>query len=64
VSASVRRVELEPLLHALADVDALSKGIGRGDAWVALRTLALTLAGKPAVPLATIPAAALDPTRS
>ena len=32
-------------------VDALSKGIGRGDAWNELLDLALHLAGKPAVPL-------------
>ncbi len=47
------RAQVDPLLHALADIDALSKGIGRGDAWVALRTIALALAGHPAVPLAT-----------
>ena len=51
----VDRGQVDPLLRALADVDALSKGIGRGDAWVALQTLALALAGNAAVPLATIP---------
>jgi DNA polymerase-3 subunit delta len=42
---------LAPLLRALARLDALSKGIGRGNAWDELRTLALHLAGKPPVPL-------------
>ncbi|MEO5699651.1 MAG: DNA polymerase III subunit delta [Casimicrobiaceae bacterium] len=35
------------MLAALARLDALSKGIGKGSAWDALRTLALALAGKP-----------------
>ena len=43
---------LRPMLRALATLDALSKGIGRGNAWDELRTLALALAGHPAVPLA------------
>ena len=34
---------------ALAKLDALSKGIGRGDAWDALTDVALTLCGKPTV---------------
>lgn len=42
---------LTPLLRALARLDALSKGIGRGNAWDELRTLALAFAGKPPVPL-------------
>ena len=33
----------------LAKLDALSKGIGRGDAWDALTDAALTLCGRPAV---------------
>jgi DNA polymerase III subunit delta len=41
-----------PMLHALATLDALSKGIGRGNAWDELRALGLSLAGHPAVPLA------------
>jgi len=39
------------LLHALARVDAVSKGIGTGNAWEELATIALALAGKPAVAL-------------
>ena len=35
------------LLLALARLDALSKGLGRGDAWDALTDAALTLCGKP-----------------
>jgi len=35
------------LLLALAKLDALSKGLGRGDAWDALTDVALTLCGKP-----------------
>jgi DNA polymerase-3 subunit delta len=41
--------QVMPLVHGLARLDALSKGIGRGDAWAELRTLALALAGKPAL---------------
>ncbi len=47
----VRNVDVVPLLRALARLDALSKGIGRGDAWDDLAAVALTLAGKPARPL-------------
>ncbi len=43
---------LTPLLRALARLDALSKGIGRGNVWDELRAAALVLAGKPATPLA------------
>lgn len=53
---AARRVKLAaitPLLAALAHLDAVSKGIGRGNAWDELRTAALTFAGKPALPLAT-----------
>ena len=35
------------LLLALSNLDALSKGLGRGDAWDALTDIALTLCGKP-----------------
>ena len=35
------------LLMALARLDALSKGLGRGDTWDALTDVALTLCGKP-----------------
>lgn len=42
---------LPPLAAALARLDALSKGIGRGNVWDELRTTALALAGKPALPL-------------
>jgi DNA polymerase-3 subunit delta len=35
------------LLTRLARLDALAKGIGRGNAWDELRELALMLAGKP-----------------
>jgi DNA polymerase-3 subunit delta len=38
-----------PLLRDLARLDAVSKGIGRGDAWDELRSLALAVAGKPAL---------------
>jgi len=41
------------MLAALATLDALSKGIGEGNAWDGLVNLGLTLAGKPALPLAT-----------
>lgn len=47
----VRPAEIPALLRALAQLDALSKGIGRGDAWDDFRTLVAALAGKPAVPL-------------
>jgi len=36
-----------PLLSALARLDALAKGIGRGNAWDELRTVALMLMGLP-----------------
>ena len=51
---AARRVpaqSIAPMLRALATLDAVSKGIGRGNAWDDLRTLALALAGKPALPL-------------
>ena len=37
---------IAPLLRALANLDALSKGIGTGNAWDELRRLALALAGR------------------
>ena len=37
-----------PLLRTLARLDAVSKGIGRGNAWDELRQAALALAGTPA----------------
>ncbi|MBK7793765.1 MAG: DNA polymerase III subunit delta [Betaproteobacteria bacterium] len=37
-----------PLLQGLARLDALSKGIGRGNAWDDLQSLAMALSGKPA----------------
>jgi len=55
---AVRRVQpgvAVQLLRALARLDALSKGLGRGNAWDDLVTLALTLAGKPALPLPGTP---------
>jgi DNA polymerase-3 subunit delta len=39
-----------PLMAALARLDALAKGIGRGNVWDELRSAALTLAGSPALP--------------
>jgi len=47
----VRNDHVVPLLRALARLDALAKGIGRGDAWDDLAAVALALAGKPARPL-------------
>jgi hypothetical protein len=35
------------MLLELAKLDALAKGIGRGNVWEALRALALALAGRP-----------------
>jgi DNA polymerase III subunit delta len=43
--------DVERLLAGLATVDALSKGIGRGNAWDELSALAMDLAGTPARPL-------------
>ena len=51
---AVRRLEggeVVRLLGALSLIDALSKGIGRGDAWDEVVALALAIAGKPAHPL-------------
>ncbi len=38
--------QADPLVHALAGLDALAKGIGRGDPWDALTSTALALCGK------------------
>jgi hypothetical protein len=38
-------------MAALARLDALAKGIGRGNVWDELLTVAMTLAGSPALPL-------------
>ncbi len=37
---------VDPLLYSLANLDALAKGIGRGDPWDALVTIALALCGR------------------
>lgn len=53
---AARRVQpaaIAPLLAALARLDALSKGIGRGNVWDELRTVAATLAGTPVLFLPT-----------
>lgn len=42
---------IEPLIGALARLDALSKGIGSGSAWDELETTALALAGRAPLPL-------------
>lgn len=47
----VRGREIVPLLRALARLDALAKGLGRGNAWDDLAAIALALTGKPARPL-------------
>jgi len=47
---AARRVQpaaIAPMLRALAALDALAKGLGRGNAWDELRTLAMALAGRP-----------------
>lgn len=46
---------LPMLLRALTRLDALSKGLGRGNAWDELRTVALALAGTPTLPLPAAP---------
>lgn len=51
----VPRAAVAPLLRALGRLDALSKGIGRGNAWDELRNVALALAGTPALPLSATP---------
>jgi len=52
MARAVQRVPpslIAPLLVATASLDALAKGIGRGNVWDELESAALTLAGKPAV---------------
>jgi DNA polymerase III subunit delta len=39
--------EVEPLVAALARLDALAKGLGHGDAWEAIVGISLALCGKP-----------------
>jgi DNA polymerase-3 subunit delta len=51
---AARRVDpdsLRSMLRALANVDAVSKGIGLGNAWEELATITLALAGRPVLPL-------------
>jgi DNA polymerase-3 subunit delta len=53
---AVKRVSppaVERMLASLARIDALSKGIGVGNAWDDFTALAVDLAGKPARPVAT-----------
>jgi DNA polymerase-3 subunit delta len=54
MARAARRFKAEaitPFLAALVRLDALSKGIGRGNVWDELRATALAIAGKPALPL-------------
>ena len=54
MESAARRVQagaIAPFLTALARLDALSKGIGRGNVWDELRTVAAALAGSPVLPL-------------
>jgi DNA polymerase-3 subunit delta len=48
----VKPAAIAPMLRALARLDAVSKGIGRGNPWDDLISLALVLAGAPALPIA------------
>jgi DNA polymerase III subunit delta len=51
---AVRRISaqaLAPMLGALARLDALSKGLGRGNAWEDVAALALAIAGQPCRPV-------------
>jgi DNA polymerase-3 subunit delta len=45
----VRPATVGPLLSALARLDALAKGIGRGNPWDELRSAAMLLMGVPAI---------------
>jgi DNA polymerase-3 subunit delta len=59
---AVRRVRADDVVRWLAElaaIDALSKGIGTGDAWLELQRLALAVAGKPVGPAAGAGSAAL-----
>ncbi|MEP7182071.1 MAG: DNA polymerase III subunit delta [Betaproteobacteria bacterium] len=49
----LRAADIVPLLRALSRLDALAKGIGRGNAWDELTAVGLAVAGKPSRPLAT-----------
>jgi len=52
IERAARRVApsaIQPLLLRLARLDALAKGIGRGNVWDHLRDVALALAGRPAL---------------
>jgi DNA polymerase-3 subunit delta len=51
---AVRRLPgkaLQPMLGALARLDALSKGLGRGNPWDDVAALAMAIAGKPCRPM-------------
>ena len=50
-AARIPAAAVPAFLRALARLDALSKGLGTGNAWDDLRTLALAVAGRPALPL-------------
>lgn len=45
----VASASVPPMLHALATLDAVAKGIGRGDPWDMLVDLALELCGRPVI---------------
>jgi DNA polymerase-3 subunit delta len=52
IERAARRIApsaIQPLLLRLARLDALAKGIGRGNVWDHLRDVALALAGRPAL---------------
>jgi len=54
---AARRVKPEtlgPLMSALARLDALAKGIGRGNVWDEFRTVAMALAGNAAMALPSV----------
>lgn len=60
IERAARRVSpsaIAPLLSALARLDALAKGIGRGSPWEELAGLALAVCGTPLRPLQPVPAA-------
>ncbi|HZQ62692.1 MAG TPA: DNA polymerase III subunit delta [Casimicrobiaceae bacterium] len=50
----VGRAQVMPLVASLSRLDALSKGIGRGDAWDGLRSVALAFAGAPVLSSAQV----------
>jgi len=54
MAGAVRRIPtqaLHALLGALARLDALSKGLGRGSAWDDVCALAMAIAGRPCRPV-------------